>query len=390
MATNKHLIFLNGRIKNWQSFLEPSIIEQIGTDAEIVVLNPNQDILAQISSLIVTHHDLQSLHLISYQNNALSLGSILLTQNQITTYQTQLDTLGKMLFDNSNIEIFTSDANGVLSPTNSLSSTLKASVIVDSSNDLQNILNQSFFAQDEPTLATLSNAESAANANVMWPIGVIETSDAAAGVNTIYRLAAGQTLQGQIATDDTGDWYQVSLVAGQTYTFAAVGTGVNYLANPLLNLYNSSGAIVTSDDNSGPRLGADIQFTALSSGDYFIEAKSAGTTGGQYGLSVTQGDRAHYDVAMGAGAIYANSSWSSTPGTGINVTYGFRQNTPNYSTGGHPTTQSSFTQLSTAETNAVRAIMGSWSEASNITFTEVNPGAYTDSATILFQLLQHD
>ena len=55
---------------------------------------------------------------------------------------------------------------------------------------------------------------------------VIESIDAAGGASTTYTLAIGQTAQGSISTLGDHDWFRVDLVAGQTYTFALVGTGI--------------------------------------------------------------------------------------------------------------------------------------------------------------------
>jgi len=54
---------------------------------------------------------------------------------------------------------------------------------------------------------------------------VFETTDAVANTGTTYSLTAGQAAQGTIATNGDHDWYSVGLTAGQTYTFALVGTG---------------------------------------------------------------------------------------------------------------------------------------------------------------------
>ena len=206
----------------------------------------------------------------------------------------------------------------------------------------------------------------------------------ATNTSMINQLLPGQAVQGQINSGDIGDWYQVSLTAGQTYTFAMIGTGVNNLRDPYLTLRDSAGNSIAVDDNSGPSYGSDIQFTAPTSGTYIIEAKAhLASESGQYGLSFTQGAVAHYDVAMGAGALDSNLSWSNTPGTGATVTYGFRQSAPGYGTFGH-SSQSTFSQLTVAEMNAIRTCLSEWSDACNIQFTEVNPGGYTDNATLLF------
>src|SRR5687767_13492354 len=56
---------------------------------------------------------------------------------------------------------------------------------------------------------------------------IIETTDAAAGTSTAYTLQIGQIAHGALSANGDHDWYKVDLVAGQTYTFAMVGTGTS-------------------------------------------------------------------------------------------------------------------------------------------------------------------
>jgi Bacterial pre-peptidase C-terminal domain len=180
------------------------------------------------------------------------------------------------------------------------------------------------------------------------------------------------------------DWYRVNLVAGQTYTFALVGTGINDLRDPQLFLRDGSGNLITSNDDGGPGLSSTITYTATATGTYYLDAAAWNNSGsGQYGLSITQGNRAHYDVAMGGGAVDADFSWSATPSTGATVNYGFRQIAPPYSVQGS-STQTTFSQLTAEEIAAAQLALQLWSDVANITFTQVNPGGYTDNATILF------
>ncbi|MGH9916113.1 MAG: hypothetical protein ACRD63_12610, partial [Pyrinomonadaceae bacterium] len=58
------------------------------------------------------------------------------------------------------------------------------------------------------------------------PSRLTETTDAAGSTATTYTLAIGKTAQGQVSTTGDHDWFKVNLVAGQTYTFAMVATGV--------------------------------------------------------------------------------------------------------------------------------------------------------------------
>ena len=144
---------------------------------------------------------------------------------------------------------------------------------------------------------------------------VIETTDAAAGTSTTYNLAVGQTARGTLSPAGDSDWYRVTLVAGHTYTFAEVGTGnasVN-LDDAYIRLMDSSGNLITGDDDGGPGYNSTVTFTASSTGTYYINAGSYSSAyAGQYGISVTEGTRASYDEEMGAGILLRqNASWST-------------------------------------------------------------------------------
>ena len=209
----------------------------------------------------------------------------------------------------------------------------------------------------------------------------IESTDAAGGSSTTYNLAVGQTGQGIVSTPGDHDWYRINLVAGQTYTFAAVGTGTNSLRDTWINLRDSTGTILGSDDDSGPGISSSLTFTAPATGTYYLDVTSWNDeTAGQYGITATLGTHPNFDIPMGAGAIDAYASWT-TPGTPAVVTYGFRASPAGYSTPGSNT--STFTQVSPQEMAAVQSILQYYSEICNITFVQVNPGGYTDNATIL-------
>ena len=210
---------------------------------------------------------------------------------------------------------------------------------------------------------------------------VTETGDAAANTSTAYSLGIGQTAQGSISVLGDHDWYKVNLVAGQTYSFAMIGTGTHSLQNTYLALRDSAGIVVASDDDWGPGYSSRMLYTASTSGTYYLDAGAVydGLTG-QYGISATIGSKPAFDIPMGAGAIDAYSAWSNS-GTGVTITYGFRQSAASYSVSGHNI--GTFTQLSSAEMTAMQQILQEWSDVSNVTFQQVNPGGYTDNATIL-------
>src|ERR1044071_6897389 len=78
---------------------------------------------------------------------------------------------------------------------------------------------------------------------------LVESTDAPANAGTPYTLSVGTTAQGTISAFGDRDWYRVTLVAGQTYTFAEIGTGQNSLQDTYLNLHDSNGAIIAFNDD---------------------------------------------------------------------------------------------------------------------------------------------
>jgi serralysin len=195
-----------------------------------------------------------------------------------------------------------------------------------------------------------------------------------------YTIKVGNTLQGTIGVAGEHDKYKIALVKGQTVTFAAIGTGTHSLEDTELTLYNVSKTSVATDDDSGPGFGSSITYTATSTGNYFIDIACAFKDTGQYGLSVNTGLKPSFDVPMGAGALDNYSAWSPA-GTGATVTYGFRLSPASYTD--TPYSISTFSQVNTAQMAAVETILSLWSAVCGITFQAVNPGGYTDNASIL-------
>ena len=221
-----------------------------------------------------------------------------------------------------------------------------------------------------------SSGEIAASAGTLPT--VTETADAAGNTGTAYGIAVAQSAQGQISSLSENDWYAVNLVAGQTYTFALTGTGTNNLQDPYLRLYAGNGTTLLAQNDDGlPGLNSIFTYTATTTGTHYVDAAAWDNAGtGQYGLSITAGSRASFDSLMGAGVIDTDLSWSATPGTGATVSYGFRLTT----NGNAP----NFSQLSATQIAAIHTTLQQFSEVANLTFVEVNPGGYTNNATILF------
>jgi serralysin len=211
------------------------------------------------------------------------------------------------------------------------------------------------------------------------PVGGLPGSDTIPGdVTTPFSLAIGGVAHGYVNFIGDQDWYSVNLVAGQTYTIALTGIGTAGVADPLLSLHGSDGTVVASNDNGLQNNNSIITFTASASGTYYINASGYNT--GQYGVSIAAGTKATVDVEMGAGIIDAYGgnfeySWSATPGTGATVTVGFAATSDGSEIG--------FSQFTAQQMAAVQAILQYYSEVCGLTFDIVNPGGYTDDATIL-------
>jgi hypothetical protein len=92
---------------------------------------------------------------------------------------------------------------------------------------------------------------------------------------------------------DVSDWYGVTLLAGVQYQFDLIGAGGEgtsaglTLVDPSLVLRNSSGTLISSDDDSGLEHNSRIFYTPSASGRYFLDAQEFGNdAAGTYRLIV--------------------------------------------------------------------------------------------------------
>lgn len=113
----------------------------------------------------------------------------------------------------------------------------------------------------------------------------------AATSSTRGRVAVGESVDGVLDFPNDRDWYRVRLEEGQTYRFSLVSSGASPLGDPLLRLYNSRGDELAMDDDGGGGLNSLLEYTASSSGAFYLEAGgyTPDSTGG-YTLSARPGD----------------------------------------------------------------------------------------------------
>ena len=147
-------------------------------------------------------------------------------------------------------------------------------------------------------------------------VSSVSTDDYKNDTTTTGSLVPGASITGAIETGGDADWFGITLTAGTSYTInldAAANAG---LTDPYLRLYNSAGSLITSDDDSGTGLNAQLNYTPTVTGRYFLGASSASffsTQTGRYTLSVNSGTTIVDDYAantLTAGTITPGSSVS--------------------------------------------------------------------------------
>ena len=107
-------------------------------------------------------------------------------------------------------------------------------------------------------------------------------------VNTTGMVVVdGSSARGVIETVDDGDLFKINLVAGESYLFRA-SSGATELPDPYLLLYGTDTQLISFDDDSGGNLNAEITYTALTAGIYYLAVFDAGAGLGSYSVSAAR------------------------------------------------------------------------------------------------------
>jgi len=107
----------------------------------------------------------------------------------------------------------------------------------------------------------------------------------------IGQVSIGGDANGELEVAGDRDVFSVSLEAGATYDFAALGTAssAGTLSDPTLTLFGTDGSQIDFDDDSGAGLESLISYTAVQTGDHFLSvAGFADTREGSYQVTATQ------------------------------------------------------------------------------------------------------
>jgi hypothetical protein len=117
------------------------------------------------------------------------------------------------------------------------------------------------------------------------------TDNISADRNTRGRITIGQSVDGTIDFDTDHDWRRVRLEEGQSYRFTLAGAGDTPVGDPILSIYGATGDALAMDDDGGDGFNSYLEFTAPSTGNYYIDAAAFGEVGtGGYTLTARAGD----------------------------------------------------------------------------------------------------
>lgn len=111
-------------------------------------------------------------------------------------------------------------------------------------------------------------------------------------------LADGGVTSGSLEQLGDDDWFRVDVQGNTTYEFALTGTGgTSGLRDPFLYLYDASGALIGSDDDSGGGLNSLITYSTISDHTVYLSAEAfAGRSTGDYTVSSTVTSRSQQDI----------------------------------------------------------------------------------------------
>ena len=136
----------------------------------------------------------------------------------------------------------------------------------------------------------------------------LPTDNYSADRSTRGRINVGQSVESSLDFPNDRDWFRVRLEQGESYRFTLNGSGGSALGDPLLRLYGPNGDELAMDDDGGGGLNSHLEYTASSTGNYYLEARgfSDEATGG-YTLAALAGDipaDASTDVTLSADGDY--------------------------------------------------------------------------------------
>ena len=136
------------------------------------------------------------------------------------------------------------------------------------------------------------SAEAFGNSTGTYALTVteVQSGDIAGDATTTSSAVINGSVSGTIETSADTDWFEITLSADSRYIIQNNESGNPNPAvmNTNLELRDSTGALVDSNDNTGPGLNARIAYTIDTAGTYYIVAGTTGSSTGDYAITVEE------------------------------------------------------------------------------------------------------
>ncbi|MFT4012075.1 MAG: M10 family metallopeptidase C-terminal domain-containing protein [Paracoccus sp. (in: a-proteobacteria)] len=113
-----------------------------------------------------------------------------------------------------------------------------------------------------------------------------ETTDAPANISTPYFMRSGDIYQGSVNGSGDADWVKLRLTPG-VYVISLDSRGSSGVSDPFLGVYDASGNLIASDDDSGEGLNSQVTLNVSQGQTYYLGASAYAGGSGAYALKVT-------------------------------------------------------------------------------------------------------
>lgn len=106
-------------------------------------------------------------------------------------------------------------------------------------------------------------------------------------ITTAGKLVPGSYVSDQIDAAGDSDWFEINLIAGETYTFTVYLPPAG-LADSILNLRDNMGVLITTNDDANLQAGlrySEIRFTATQTDTFYLDVTGFANATGAYVIS---------------------------------------------------------------------------------------------------------
>ena len=255
------MVFIDSRVNDFDL-----LVSQFDAGTEYKVLDASYDGSLQMEESLAGKTDYSSIQIISHGSaGAITIGSTVLTSNNLLQYQLQLDNIGHALTDSGDLLLYGCNV-GAGDVGRQFVETLAQMTGADvaASDDLTG----SGALGGDWILEKYSDTIEAKGLFVLEWTGMLgdDYADDRAGATA---LTLGVAKSGNIEVVSDQDYFKIDLVAGQRYLFEMTASGIGSLDTAYLHLYAASDFYVASGYGSDL---ATFSYVATNSGTVYLEA----------------------------------------------------------------------------------------------------------------------